>query len=75
MAGSLSRKRLGGAIACVAVAALGPVAPALVIAALLLAVLAVVIGAERMAEARRNARGAPSPLERVEEAAAGQTAE
>jgi hypothetical protein len=46
------------------------VVPALVHAGLVFAVLAAVIGAERMAEHRRSVRGGPSPLERVEEAAA-----
>ena len=63
MAGSLSWKRLLGALACVAVAAVGPFVPALVVAALLVAVLATVIGAEKMAAHRRHARGEPSPVD------------
>jgi low temperature requirement protein LtrA len=66
MAGSLSWKRLGGAVACLAI---GPVfgwAPAIVIAALLVGVLGAVIGGEVVANARRAARGEPSPLERLE---------
>ena len=69
MAGSVSRKRLGGALACVAVAAPGTVVPALVVAALLVAVLVAVIAAEHVAAARRAARGEQSPLERLETAA------
>ena len=69
MAGTISRKRLTGALACLAVAAVGLFAPALVVGALLVAVLVGVIVAERIAEARREARGAPSPLERVEASA------
>jgi low temperature requirement protein LtrA len=66
LAGTISVKRLTGAVACLAIAAVGLVAPALVVAALLVGVLVAVIVAERIAEARRKARGAPSPLERVE---------
>jgi low temperature requirement protein LtrA len=71
MAGSVSWKRLGGALACLGVGLVGTVTPALVLAALLVAVLAAVIGAEHVAAARRAARGEPSPLERLEAAAAG----
>ncbi|TMC67857.1 MAG: low temperature requirement protein A, partial [Chloroflexi bacterium] len=66
MAGSLSWKRLGGALACVVVGGVGTFAPALVVASLVVAVLAAVIGAEITAAARRSARGEPSPLERLE---------
>jgi low temperature requirement protein LtrA len=66
MAGTLSQKRLAGALACLAVGGLGPVAPGLVLAALLVAVVVGVIVAERIAESRRQARGEPSPLERLE---------
>lgn len=66
MAGSPSWKRLAGAAACVAVGALGPVAPGIVLAALLVGVLVGVIAAERIAAARRRARGEPSPVERLE---------
>ena len=43
MAGTLSWKRLAGALACVAVGGLGPVAPGLVLSGLLVAVLVGVI--------------------------------
>jgi len=66
MAGSVSTKRLGGALACVAVGALATVVPALAVAALLVAVLMAVIVAERVAALRRARRGEPSPLERLE---------
>jgi len=66
MAGSLSWKRLLGAAGCLAVAAVGAFAPALVVAVLLVAVLATVIGAERAAARHRRERGDPSPLERIE---------
>jgi low temperature requirement protein LtrA len=69
LAGTISVKRLTGAIACLAIAVVGLVAPALVVAALLVGVLVAVIVAERIAERRREARGAPSPLERVEASA------
>jgi hypothetical protein len=70
MAGSVSVKRLGGALACAAAAAIGAFAPALVLAAVLVAILGVVIGAEEVAGARRAARGEPSPLERLDATAA-----
>jgi low temperature requirement protein LtrA len=66
MTGSPSWKRLGGALACVAVGAVGAFAAALVLAALVLAVLVGVIAVERIAALRRGRRGEPSPLERLE---------
>ena len=51
MAGTLSARRLGGAVACLAVGLVGLVAPALVVAALVVAVLVAVIVLERIAEA------------------------
>jgi low temperature requirement protein LtrA len=66
MAGTVSWKRLGGALACVAVGGVGAIAPALLVGALLVVVLVAVIGAEHLAAARRSARGEPSPLERLE---------
>ena len=66
MARSLSWKRLGGALACVALAPLGLVAPALVLSALVVGVLVAVIALEELAAARRRARGEPSPLDRLE---------
>jgi low temperature requirement protein LtrA len=69
MAGTLSARRLGGALACLAVGIVGLVVPALAVSALLVGVLVGVIALERLAEARREARGAPSPLERVEASA------
>jgi len=75
MAGSLSWKRLGGAVGCLAAGGVGAFAPALVVAALVVVVLVVVIATEHMAAARRAARGEPSPFERLEAAAAGSTRE
>lgn len=66
LAGSVSRKRVGGAFACLALGALGPVLPALALAACLVVVLVAVIVAERVAAAKRRARGEPSPLERLD---------
>jgi low temperature requirement protein LtrA len=63
MAGTLSRKRLGGALGCVAAAGIGAVAPALVLATLLLAIMVAVIAGEQLSGKRRAARGEPSPLE------------
>jgi low temperature requirement protein LtrA len=71
MTGTVSWKRLGGALACVAIGGVGAFVPALVLAALLVAVLVAVIGAEHIAAARRRARGEPSPLERLEASAIG----
>jgi low temperature requirement protein LtrA len=65
LAGSLSWKRLLGALACLAVAALGPFVPALVLGGLTVCVLIAVIGAEQVAGVRRRARGEQSPLERL----------
>ena len=65
MAGTLSVKRLSGALACLAAAALGYVIPALALAAVLVAILVAVIVAEQLAGARRAARGEASPLERL----------
>ena len=66
MAGSISWKRLGGALACVAAGAVGLVAPALVLATLVTAILIAVIAAEQVAGVRRRARGEPSPMEALE---------
>ena len=66
MTGTISGKRLTGAVACLAVAGVGLFAPALVVGALLVAVLVTVIVVERAAELRRRGRGEPSPLERLE---------
>lgn len=66
MAGSISWKRLGGAIACVAVGVIGSGLDALVVALLVLAVLSVVIAAEYRSGLQRVARGEASPLERLD---------
>jgi low temperature requirement protein LtrA len=65
VAGTISRRRLGGAVACLAVGAIGIFAPGLVVGALLLAVLVGVIAGDQIAAHRRRRRGEPSPLERV----------
>jgi low temperature requirement protein LtrA len=65
LAHTIAWRRVAGAIACVAVAAVGAFAPALVVSALLLAVLVTVIVADQFAAARRRSRGEPSPLERL----------
>jgi low temperature requirement protein LtrA len=66
MTGTLGVKRLVAAVACILVFPIGRVVPALVVAGLLLAILVCVIAAERVAAARRTARGEPSPLERLD---------
>jgi low temperature requirement protein LtrA len=73
MSGSLSRKRLAGAVACAATGGIGAFAPALVVAALLLAILIAVIVSERISGRRRARRGEPAPLERLDAAAEEQT--
>ncbi|MEA2443942.1 MAG: hypothetical protein QOJ12_1234, partial [Thermoleophilales bacterium] len=69
MAGSTGWKRPAGAVACVAVGAVGAFAPALVVVALVVAVLAAVIALEEASGARRRARGESSPRERLEASA------
>ena len=69
MAGSLSWKRLAGAVGCLAAGLIGAFVPGLVVSALVVAVLVAVIVAETVASARRTARGEPSPLERLEASA------
>jgi low temperature requirement protein LtrA len=69
MAGSIAWKRLAGALACLFAGLVGFVLPALAVAALLVGILAAVIGAERLAAARRLVRGEPSPLERLDASA------
>jgi low temperature requirement protein LtrA len=66
MTGTVSVRRLAGAVACLAVGVVGLAVPALVLAALLVFVLAAVLVSEQLAAARRAARGEPSPLERLE---------
>jgi len=66
MAGTPSWKRLAGALACAALGGLGSVVTGIVLATLTVCVLVAVIVAERIAAARRQARGEPSPLERLE---------
>jgi low temperature requirement protein LtrA len=65
MTGTISGRRLAGALACLAVSAIGAFAPALVVAALLFGVLVAVIVGDHVAAARRTQRGDPSPLERL----------
>jgi hypothetical protein len=66
MAGSFSVRRTVGAAGCGAAGALGAVLPAAAVGALLVGILVGVIVAERLAAARRRARGEPSPLERLD---------
>jgi low temperature requirement protein LtrA len=70
MAGSISGKRLTGAAACVVLGLIGTTMPALLLASLVAGVLIAVIVSERIAAARRRARGEPSPMERLESDAA-----
>ena len=70
MTGGTGWKRPAGALACLAVAALNPVVPGVVIQALVVAVLIAVILAELVAAAMRRSHGGPTPDERMEEAVA-----
>jgi low temperature requirement protein LtrA len=65
MAGTISWKRLGGALACVAAGFVGTFADALVVMALVVGVLVTVIGLETVSGARRRRRGELPPLERL----------
>ena len=65
MTGTISPRRLAGAVACLAIGAVGTFAPALVVAALLFGVLVAVIVGDQVAAQRRRRRGEPSPLERI----------
>jgi low temperature requirement protein LtrA len=66
MAGTISWKRLGGGIACVAAGALGGVVSGLVLATLVTAILIAVIAAEQVSGARRRARGEATPIEALD---------
>jgi low temperature requirement protein LtrA len=66
MAGSVSWRRLGGALGCVAVGVVGLAVSALAVQALLVAVLVAVLVLEQLAGARRRRRGEASPLESLE---------
>jgi len=68
LTGTVSVRRLAGAVACGVGGVVAADADALVIAVLIFAILAGVIGSEYLASARRNRRGEPSPLERLEAA-------
>jgi low temperature requirement protein LtrA len=68
LAGSVSTKRLSGAVACALLGLVGGFMPSLLLLVLLLAVLVAVIASEVLSGHRRRARGEPSPLERLETA-------
>ena len=69
LSGTVSARRLAGAAGCAVVGVLAADADALVIAVLVFAILAAVIGSEHLAAARRGRRGEPSPIERLEASA------
>lgn len=71
MTHSISGRRLGGALACVACGLLGLAVPALVLGALLTGVLIAVIASEHLAATSRSTHGGVSPLERLESSTAG----
>ena len=75
MAGSISWKRLAGAAGCVAAGFAGLAGPGVLVAGLVVAVLAAVIAAELASGKRREARGEPSPMERLERASGAAASE
>jgi low temperature requirement protein LtrA len=66
LTGTVSARRVGGAVACALVGVLAAKADGIVVGVLVLAVLVAVILSEQLAAARRARRGEPSPLERLE---------
>ena len=68
MTGTIGGRRFAGALACLAIGAIGTFASALVVTSLLLVVLVAVIVGDYVAASRRRSRGEPSPLERLETA-------
>ena len=60
MFGTITGRRLAGAIACLAIGAIGTFAPALVVSALLLGVLVAVIVGDQIDAAGRRRRGEPA---------------
>jgi low temperature requirement protein LtrA len=66
LTGTVSWRRLAGAVGCAVVGVAAADADAIVLSVLVLAVLAAVLAAEYVAAARRRRRGEPSPLERLE---------
>jgi low temperature requirement protein LtrA len=66
LAGSISTKRLTGAVACMLLGLVGTTMPSLLLLVLLLVVLVAVIASEVLSAHRRRIRGEPSPLERLE---------
>ncbi len=66
MAGSVSWKRLCAAAGCVLAGFLGLVLDAVWVAAVVLGILVILIASEHLASSRRQARGEPSPIERVQ---------
>ena len=70
LAGSLPPKRVAAGLACIGAGMLGDVVPAIAVSGLIAGVLVTLVVAERVAGIRRERRGEPSPLERLEQAAA-----
>ena len=66
LTGTVSWRRLAGAVACALVGLAAADADGLVVAVLVVVVLLAVIGSEHLAAARRRRRGEPSPLERLQ---------
>jgi low temperature requirement protein LtrA len=66
LTGTLSKRKLFGTLACVAVGFVGLFLPALVLAALLILVLVAVIGSNYLLASRSRARGEASPIEQLE---------
>jgi low temperature requirement protein LtrA len=69
LTGTVSVRRLIGAVACAVIGIAASGADAIVVSGLVCAVLVAVIGAEHVAAARRGRRGEASPIDRLEAAA------
>jgi low temperature requirement protein LtrA len=66
LTGTMSKRKLFGALGCVVVGFAGLFLPALVLAGLLIVVLVAVIGSNYLVAARSRARGEASPIEQLE---------
>jgi low temperature requirement protein LtrA len=66
LTGTLSKRKLFGALACIVVGFVGLFLSALVLAGLLIMVLVAVIGSNYLASSRSGARGEASPIEQLE---------
>ena len=66
LTGTMSKRKLSGALACVVVGSVGLFLPALVFSGLLILVLVAVIWSNYLAASRSRARGEASPIKQLE---------